>query len=228
MALVLVVDDDPHICHVVQFALKKAGFRVELAHDGKQAVEKYVACAPDLIVLDILMPEQDGLTVCRTIRARGDVPIIFLTSVDDELDRVIGLELGADDYVTKPFSPRELTARVKTVLRRAAAQPTHAAKRLEHGDLSIDLDRYSVHLKEKEVELTATEFNILRALLSFPGKVYARDELMSHAYPDGTVVSERTIDSHMKRIRRKFEQHGASPIETVHGIGYRIADTKSG
>ncbi len=223
MALILVVDDDPHIRHVVQFALQKAGFQVTFAKDGTEAIEACRTRQPDLMVLDILMPELDGLAVCREVRAESELPIIFLTSVDEELDRVIGLELGADDYVTKPFSPRELTARVRSVLRRVQSAPPNRAKTLNHGPLRMDLDAYRIYCGDAEVELTATEFNILKALLRYPGKVFSRTELMDHAYEDGTVVSERTIDSHMKRIRRKFEQYGVTPVDTVHGIGYRIA-----
>ncbi|MDJ0763911.1 MAG: response regulator transcription factor [Myxococcota bacterium] len=228
MALVLVVDDDPHIRHVVQFALQKAGFQVIFAQDGREAIDACRAQQPDLMVLDILMPELDGLAVCREVRAESAVPIIFLTSVDEELDRVIGLELGADDYVTKPFSPRELTARVKSVLRRTQVAAPPEAKVLNHGAIRMDLDGYCVSCRGAAVELTATEFNILKALLAYPRKVFTRSELMDHAYSDGTMVSERTIDSHMKRIRRKFERHCVPPIETVHGIGYRIARADHG
>ena len=223
MATILVIDDDPHIRQVVEFALQQAGFTVHLAADGRSGLAAHARHAPDLVVLDILMPELDGLAVCRELRAQGGpVPIIFLTSVDDELDRVVGLELGADDYVTKPFSPRELVARVKAVLRRAAAPAAEAPRRLSHGGLDVDLDRRQVRCGEHEVELTGTEFNLLAALLRYPGKVYTRDELMTHAYADGRAVSERTIDSHIKRLRHKFAAVGAQPIDTVHGVGYRL------
>jgi two-component system, OmpR family, response regulator len=225
MSSILVIDDDAHIREVVSFALKKAGFQVETAGDGSSGLAAARSLMPDLVILDILMPELDGLAVCRELRTSSEVPIIFLSSVDEELDRVVGLELGADDYVTKPFSPRELVARVKTVLRRvgkATSKPKNQ-RVLVQGELRVDLDLRRVLCNDKEVELTATEFNLITALLGFPGKVYTRYELMQRAYPDGTIVSERTIDSHLKRMRRKFEGTGIQPIDTVHGVGYRIA-----
>jgi len=223
---ILVVDDDPHIREVVEFALKKAGYGVVVATDGGSALETFAERRPDLVVLDILMPEMDGTEVCRKIRAESETPIIFLTSVDEEVDRIVGLEMGADDYVTKPFSPRELVARVKAVLRRGRRPATEKkdVAVICHGPLRIDRDRFKAFWDEVEVPLTVTEFRVLQALLSFPGKVYSRDELMDRAYPDGSIVSDRTIDSHVKRIRKKFETAGGAPIETVHGLGYRVAE----
>jgi two-component system OmpR family response regulator len=211
---------------VVEFSLKKAGYDVLMASDGKEGLEMIAAHAPDLVVLDILMPELDGLEVCKKIRNRSNLPIIFLTSVDEELDCVVGLELGADDYVTKPFSQRELIARIKTVLRRVGeTKETDPSERvISHGTIIVDLDKMRVRVGGIKVELTATEFAILRTLVSYPGKVYTRGELMMRAYDDGTVVSDRTIDSHVKRIRKKFEPTAVDPIDTVHGAGYRIAD----
>ncbi len=229
---ILVVDDDAHIREVVRFALDKAGFRVVEAADGLAALEAFAAHRPDLVVLDILMPEMDGTEVCRALRRDSTVPIVFLSSKDDEIDRIVGLELGGDDYLTKPFSPRELVARVRAVLRRTAppagtggAAPSaevQAVQSLTHGKLRMDLDRYRAFWDDAEVVLTATEFGILHTLLRFPGKVYSRNELMDGAYREQTVVSERTIDSHVRRVRRKFSTAGGDPIETVHGIGYRL------
>ncbi len=229
---ILVVDDDPHIREVVRFALDKAGFAVAEAADGQQGLERFAEVEPDLVVLDILMPELDGTDVCRALRARSTVPIVFLSSKDDEIDRIVGLELGGDDYVTKPFSPRELVARVRSVLRRSAItaqawadEPTRSdgeAATLEYGPLKLDLDRYQAFWGDTEVVLTVTEFGIVRTLLGFPGKVYSRHELMDRAYPDPTVVAERTIDSHVRRVRRKFADAGGDPIETVHGVGYKL------
>ena len=229
---VLVVDDDPHIREVVRFALDKAGYAVVEAGDGNEALERFGEAEPDLVVLDILMPEMDGTDVCRALRARSTVPIVFLSSKDDEIDRIVGLELGGDDYVTKPFSPRELVARVRSVLRRSAItaaawaeEPTSQDPQgavLEHGQLKLDLDRFQAFWGSKEVVLTVTEFGILRTLLGFPGKVYSRGELMERAYPDPTVVADRTIDSHVRRVRRKFADAGGDPIETVHGVGYKL------
>ena len=231
---ILVVDDDPSIREVVRFALEKACYATLEAGDGKEALEKFTAQTPQLIVLDILMPEFDGTEVCRRIRRTSDVPIIFLSSRDDEIDRVLGLELGGDDYVTKPFSPRELVARVKAVMRRlddrreqeASEDDTSESNVLEHGKLRLDLDRFKVFWGSTELVLTVTEFGMLSTLISYPGKVFSRSELMRGAYKDQTIVSDRTIDSHITRVRRKFEDIGASPIETVHGLGYKCGDCR--
>lgn len=220
---ILVVDDDPHIREILDFALRKAGFEVMLAADGREGLSAFERQRPDLVVLDILMPEMPGTEVCREIRARGQTPIVFLTSVDDEVDRILGLEMGGDDYVTKPFSPRELVARVKAVLRRAHPAPEPEPE-LRHGRLRLLPSGFKVFWGAEELELTVTEFRVLQALLSRPGRVWSRDDLMDRAYQDGCVVADRTIDSHIKRIRRKFESAGWNPIETVHGLGYRLAE----
>lgn len=229
---ILIVDDDPHIRQVVGFALKQAGFATIEAKDGRQCLEMFARQAPDLIVLDIMMPEMDGTDVCRRVRAESGVPIIFLSSRDDEVDRIVGLELGSDDYVTKPFSPRELVARVKAVLRRGGmagpegktegAANEAALNFLEHGRLRLDMDRFLAFWDREPIELTATEFGILQTLMGYPGKVYSRNELMECAYDSDNVVTDRTIDSHIRRVRQKFKDIGAEPIETVHGIGYRV------
>lgn len=227
--LVLIIDDDPHIREVVRFALEKGGFRVVEAEDGRQALIRYADTHPDLLILDITMPEMDGTDVCRAIRAGSDVPIIFLSSRDNEIDRIVGLELGGDDYVTKPFSPRELLARVKAVLRRKAAirsvdkeESPDLAGGLQHGLLSLDFDRFRAGWNGTYVTLTVTEFGVLRTLLGYPGKVFSRDELITGAYQHDTHVTDRTIDSHMRRIRSKFSAVGGDPVETVHGVGYRL------
>ena len=225
---ILVVDDDPHIREVVRFALEKAGFAVVEASDGREAMERFGEATPALVILDILMPELDGTEVCRQLRQTTTTPIVFLSSKDEEVDRIVGLELGGDDYVTKPFSPRELVARVRAVLRRsegAKEEPERDRKVLTHGKLKLDLDRFQVFWGDDEVLLTVTEFGILRTLLGYPGKVYTRDELMDGAYRDHNVVTDRTIDSHVRRVRRKFASVGGDPIETVHGMGYRVAGT---
>jgi two-component system, OmpR family, response regulator len=230
-SLILIADDDPHIREVVRFALEKAGFATAQAADGRETIEQYRSVRPDLVVLDIVMPEMDGTEVCRQIRMQSVTPIIFLTSRDEEVDRIVGLELGGDDYVTKPFSPRELVARVKAVLRRAEnMQPVEDQaetgpspdKTLRHGNLELDLDRFEAQWDGKPVVLTITEFGIIRTLLSYPGKVFTRDELISAAYTYDNFVTDRTIDSHVRRVRRKFATVGADPVETVHGVGYRL------
>jgi len=228
---VLVVDDDPHLREVVGFALKQAGYSVEEAPDGRAALEAFRRRPPALLVLDVMMPEMDGLEVCRAVRQQSRVPIIFLSSRDDEVDRILGLELGGDDYVSKPFSPRELVARVKAVLRRpaeVAAPPTARSGEgvLRRGALSVDLEQWRAFWGEQEVTLTATELQLLAALLRAPTKAFTREELMTRAY-EGVVVSDRTIDSHVRRIRQKFAAAGAEVIETVHGHGYRLAVAQS-
>jgi two-component system, OmpR family, response regulator len=224
VARILVVDDDAHVREVVRFALERAGHRVSEAADGAAALASFEREPADLVILDVLMPEFDGLEVCRRLRASGPVPIVFLSSRDDELDRVLGLELGADDYVTKPFSPRELTARVKARLRRSAApaDAPAASTSLRHGALALDVERHRCTFGAHEVELSATEFLLLHALLAAPERVHSRADLVERAYGHGHHITERTVDSHVRRIRGKFEPLGFDPIETVYGVGYRM------
>jgi two-component system OmpR family response regulator len=218
---ILLVDDDSHLREVARYALSQAGFRVEEADNGRDALAAARARAPDLIVLDVRMPEMDGLEVCRELRKTSRVPIVFLSSADEEIDRVLGLELGGDDYLGKPFSPRELVARVKAVLRRL--EPKSAPHDiLRRGPLALDENRFEASWNGKPVTLTATEFNLVAALIRAPGRVFSRDELISRAY-HGIAVSERTVDSHLRRVRAKFATAGGEPIETVHGLGYRLA-----
>lgn len=225
MQNILVADDDPHIREVVCFALEKAGFKTEAARDGREALEHAHTGKYDLMVLDIMMPEMDGTEVCRELRGDSTLPVVFLTARDDEVDRIVGLELGGDDYVTKPFSPRELVARVKAILRRSAMQTAAAITggTAEYGRLKLDLDGRKAWWDGREVPLTATEFGLLRALTGKPGKVFLRAELMQLGYEIGRIVSDRTIDSHIRRVRRKFAAQGGAPIQTVHGIGYKLA-----
>jgi two-component system OmpR family response regulator len=222
---ILLVDDDPHIREVVEFALEKAGLNVFEARDGRAALDLFDKTGPDLLILDITMPEVDGLEVCRRVRKVSDVPILFLSSRADEVDRVVGLEIGADDYVTKPFSPRELVARVQAILKRTqkrAAAPEDDA-RLVHGSVKLDVAGHVAYWKEKPVSLTALEFALLKALLRHPARVYTRDQLMSEAYEANITVSDRTIDSHIRHVRGKYARAGCtSLIETVHGIGYKL------
>jgi two-component system OmpR family response regulator len=221
---ILVVDDDAHIREVVQFALEKAGFEVVQSGDGQQALGILRRLNPDLVILDITMPEIDGLAVCREIRKTSDLPILFLSSRSDEIDRVVGLEIGGDDYVTKPFSPRELVARVQIILKRTQQKPSVLAeKKLSRGFLTLDIEGHACFCKDRRVSLTATEFAILKTLLGRPERVYTRDELMNEAYKDNLTVSDRTIDSHIRHIRSKYAKAGCkSIIETVHSIGYKL------
>ena len=220
MARILIVDDDPAIRDVLRFALSRAGFDTEEAADGVVALQAVQRQCPDLIVLDVQMPEMDGTELCRAVRRTSAVPILFLSSRTDEVDRIVGLEIGGDDYLTKPFSPRELVARVKAILRRGTAP--EAPEVLRQGRLALDLGAVRATWDGQEVALTATEFGILRVLLARAGRVVSRDGLMDGAYATERVVSDRTIDSHVRRVRAKFAALGAAPIETLPGFGYRL------
>jgi two-component system OmpR family response regulator len=226
MSRLLLIDDDPGIRDVVRFALAREGFEVEEAADGTAGLASAAARPPDLVLLDVMMPGPDGMEVCRRLRARGRTPIIFLSSRDDEIDRVLGLELGGDDYVTKPFSPRELVARVKAVLRRTAPVEPEAPKLVERGRLRLDLEGFRAFWDGAEVVLTATEFGLLRTLAERPTKVFSRDALMDGAYGTDHYVSDRTVDSHIRRIRAKFQAVGGAPVETAHGLGYKLAECR--
>lgn len=227
MATILVVDDDPHIRSVIRFALARDGFTVAEAADGAAALDAFARVAPDLVILDVVMPEMDGTEFCRRLRQAGcDVPVIFLSSRDDEIDRVLGLELGGDDYVTKPFSPRELVARVRAMLRRAAG-PTVAAGPVRRGKLEIDAERFEASWAGQPLVLTVTEFRLLLAMARQPGRVFSREMLMQAAHEDGRIVSDRTVDSHVRHLRAKLAALGAEPIGTVHGLGYRFLDGRA-
>jgi two-component system OmpR family response regulator len=225
---ILVVDDDPHIRDVICFALEKAGMTAAVAGDGAEALQRLDREGADLVILDIGMPELDGLEVCRRIRKRGDTPILFLSARSDEIDRIIGLELGGDDYVTKPFSPRELVARVAAILKRAKTVAAAAPEQegvLRRGALTLDSPRFHAAYAGAAVPLTALEFAIMRMLAARPGVVFSRDRIMDAAYADNVHVSDRTIDSHVRNIRAKFAAVGcASAIDTVHGVGFRLGD----
>ena len=219
---ILIVDDDPALRELVRFALQRAGFAVAEAPDGKAALARFAAEGADLVVLDVMLPELNGIDVCRALRQRSGVPILFLSSRAEEVDRIVGLEIGGDDYLAKPFSPRELVARIRAILRRpAAAEP--AAPGLEHGRLRLDLERLQASWDGTPVALTATELGILRTLMTRPGRVYSRDELMDRAYPSERIVTDRTIDSHVRGLRAKFSALGAAPVETLPSFGYRLA-----
>jgi two-component system OmpR family response regulator len=219
---ILVVDDDPHIRDIICFALEKAGMGVTSAQDGAKALEKFAEKTPDLVVLDVGMPEMDGLEVCRRIRKMSDAPILFLSARDEEIDRVLGLEMGGDDYVVKPFSPRELVARINVILKRAR----HAAamiKTLRQGALRLDPESRSVTFGDADLTLTGIEFAIVKTLLARPSMVFSREQILDAAYGGGMHVSDRTIDSHIRNIRAKLSEAGcAAAIETVHGVGFRI------
>jgi len=223
MQTILVVDDEPQILRLVRAYLEEAGFRVVTASDGEQAL--YVARHehPDLIILDILMPKMDGLEFTRRIRRERDVPIIMLTARVEETDRIVGLELGADDYVTKPFSPRELVARVRAVLRRVQGPPAPPPV-LQFGPISLDRATHTVTVYGKPVGLTPTEFGILETMMRAPGQVFRRADLLEAVQGIAFEGYERTVDAHIKNLRRKIEPDPANPrfILTVWGVGYRL------
>ncbi|MEJ7598740.1 MAG: response regulator transcription factor [Kofleriaceae bacterium] len=222
MPSILIADDDAHVREVARFALSRAGYAVELAGDGVVALDRLGHGGIDLVVLDVLMPELDGLAVCRQIS--GKVPVILPSSRGEEVDRVMGLELGADDYLAKPFSPRELVARVTAVLRRAHAERIPEPKPvLALGPVAIDRDRHEVRVREDALAVTATELRLLGALASHRGRVLSRGQLIATVYGDDHHVSERTIDTHVRNLRAKLAAAGADVIETVHGVGYRCS-----
>ncbi|MCY3820179.1 MAG: response regulator transcription factor [Gammaproteobacteria bacterium] len=226
---VLVVDDDAHIRDVVSFTIRRAGLEVLEAADGRQALDIAESEAPDLILLDILMPELEGIDVCRAIRRTSNVPILFLSSKDRVVDRVIGLDAGGDDYVTKPFSPRELLARVQAIFRRIDALEASNRGATESGPLRIDAGARLAYLDGEALSLTRTEFGMLATLARHAGDTVDRETLMRGAYPKRRVVSDRTIDSHIRRLREKLRAFGADPIRTMHGVGYRLSwDNRTG
>jgi two-component system, OmpR family, response regulator len=223
---ILVVDDDAHIRQLLVFALEKAGQKAIEAEDGEAALAAVAAHQPDLVILDINMPKMDGLEVCRRLRADGDLPILFLSSRDDEIDRVLGIELGGDDYVAKPFSPREVVARVMAILRRTTSKPPVSSQpdgAIKHGALHLDPQGWRAHWQGHDVTLTVTEFSILRTLVTMPGKIFSRDAIISRLHGPGFAITDRTIDSHVRNLRHKFADVGcADLIETRAGVGYRI------
>lgn len=235
MPTIALVDDDQNILTSVSIALEAEGFHVQTYTDGASALAGLQASPPDMAVFDIKMPRMDGLELLRRLRQKSELPVIFLTSKDDEIDELFGLKMGADDYIAKPFSQRLLVERVKTVLRRTAAraesaanggEPRSTAQIMERGKLIMDPDRHACAWQGNDVTLTVTEFLILQALAQRPGYVKSRDQLMDAAYDDQVYVDDRTIDSHIKRLRKKFKQTDDSfeSIETLYGVGYRFKE----
>jgi two-component system response regulator ChvI len=229
--LVAIVDDEEHLRTTLSHALRAEGFRISLHADGAEAWETFSISLPDLVILDIIMPRMDGLELCRRIRAVSDtVPVMFLTSKDEEFDRVLGLELGADDYLCKPFSLRELAARVKVLFRRTGARTADGERDsprddiVHAGPISLDSKRFTAAWKDQALRLTVTEFRILLALARQPGYARTREQLLGEAFPHDAYMSDRTIDCHIRRIRAKIEtmEPAFDGIETVYGLGYRL------
>jgi two-component system alkaline phosphatase synthesis response regulator PhoP len=220
---IFVIDDEPQIVKVLKAYLEKAGYQVITASDGKAALSIFQREKPDFLILDLNLPGMDGLELCKAIRRDSNVPILMLTARVEETDRLIGLELGADDYVLKPFSPREVVARVKTIFRRSIAEPIKS-EIIHVGDLLIDLEQHTVNLAGKPVELTPTEFEILVTLAKQPRRVFSRLQIMEQAQGDTFEGYDRTIDAHIKNIRLKLEPNPKKPvyIQTVFGFGYKL------
>ncbi len=226
MSRILVVDDEPSIVEVLTYNLTKAGHQALVARDGERALELARVERPDLVILDLMLPGIDGLEVCRTLRKEGDLPIIMLTAKDEEIDRVVGLELGADDYVVKPFSVRELMARVKSVLRRAQPKPTDAAPALQVGALRLDGARRQVEWCGAAFDVTAIQFELLRVLMTNPGRVFSREELLNQVWGYDYYGDTRAVDSAIKRLRARLRQVSAEAdlIVTVRDAGYKLRD----
>ena len=223
---VLIVEDDLNTANLVKTYLEHEGFTSEIATDGEQAVLLARRRRPCIIILDIMLPRLDGWEVCRQVRTFSDVPVLMLTAREEEIDRLTGLALGADDYVIKPFSPRELVARVKAILRRSSLQAHSQGKKLSAGGLEMDLDRHRVSLDGRTIDLTSSEYKLLQALMQAPGRVFSRNELLDTVYHDGEIVIDRVIDVHIGKLRQKIEQQPSQPryIRTVRGFGYAFAD----
>ena len=224
---ILIVEDDRKTASLVALYLEREGFKTLCAYDGQQALDLAQRQNPIFVILDLMLPKVDGWEICRELRRSSDVPILILTAREEEMDRVLGLSLGADDYVVKPFSPRELVARVKAILRRA--RPDVAAKeknRLSCGNLVLDLQKRRVTLSGQPVSLTVSEYKILQALMAAPGRILSREELLNCLYPSGEAVIDRVVDVHIGKLRQKIEDDASRPkyILTVRGLGYRFAE----
>ena len=221
---VLVVDDDHKLISLVRMYLEREGFPVLAAYDGPQALEMFDRHKPGFVILDLMLPKIDGVTLCRRMRETSGVPILMLTAKVEEVDKLVGLSVGADDYVTKPFSPRELVARVRAILRRSAPAAL-TRPRLARGGLVMDLERHEVSVEGREVRLTPIEYKLLQALMEFPGRVFTRDQLLAHVYAfDEAVVVDRTVDVHIGKLREKLGDDPGRPryIQTVRGVGYKL------
>ena len=221
-ATILIVEDEAKIASLLSDYLEKiGGYQTHWVARGDEALQAFADASPDLVLLDLMLPGMDGLEVCKAIRLKSQVPVIMVTALVEEIDRLLGLELGADDYICKPFSPREVVARVKAVLRRTAG----AGQNTMLSGLQIDEDRHIASINDRQLKLSPVEFALLSRLAAQPGRVFSRDQLMSSIYSDYRIVSDRTVDTHVKNLRRKLEESGsgADLIESVYGVGYRLA-----
>jgi two-component system response regulator ResD len=219
---ILLVEDEANIASFIGLYLQKAGYAVDRAANGKEGIERAGQVRPQLIVLDLNLPDMDGLEVCRTLRADSNVPILMLTARDDDVDKIVGLEVGADDYMTKPFNPRELVARIRSILRRSTAAPPKSKGRKEHGPLMIDAGRREVTMHGQPVQLAPKEFDLLWELLDHRGMVLTREQLLERVWGYTFVGDTRTVDVHVRQLRRKIGED--CPVVTVWGVGYKVAD----
>jgi DNA-binding response OmpR family regulator len=226
-ARILLVDDEQAVQTLLTYPLRRDGYEVIAAHDGQEALRRFGEERFDLVVLDLMLPKLDGIEVCRRMRSRSQVPIIMLTAKGDEIDKVVGLEMGADDYITKPFSMREFRSRVKAALRRSRMAGAHqVVEPIDSGDLHIDFERRTVSVRKQPVQLTYVEFEILAALARVPGRVLSRETLLEHVWGDSDYRDQRTIDVHIRHLREKIERESRTPeyLLTVRGVGYRFRE----
>lgn len=221
---VIVVEDEDKIAQILVNYLERDGFKVSVLYDGYKAVETIQAQKPDFVILDLMLPGKDGLNICREVRQFSNVPILMLTARVEEIDRLLGLEVGADDYVCKPFLPREVVARVRTILRRVERQASNSVDKMAYRGIILFPERFFCQVEGQEIELTPVEFRMLQTLISKPGRVHSRDHLMHSSYLDDRIVSDRTIDSHIKNLRKKLSEFfvGNEIIHTIYGVGYKI------
>ncbi|PLX93942.1 MAG: DNA-binding response regulator [Desulfuromonas sp.] len=223
---ILIVEDDRNTSNLIETYLQREGFVTLVEHDGQRGLQTARSAELDLVILDVMLPEVDGLEICRSLRSESEVPILMLTAREEEIDRVLGFSLGADDYVVKPFSPRELVERVKAILRRARPAASPAKALLEHSGLQLDPEKHKVSRDGQVISLTGSEFKLLYTLMASPGRVFSRSELLRHFYLHEEAVVDRVIDVHVNKLRQKIEPDPARPvyIETVRGFGYRFAE----
>lgn len=222
---IAIVEDEENLRASLNFAIEKAGYNTVALKNGKEAISYFKISMPDLIISDIIMPLMDGLELCKEVRKISpDIPFIFLTSKDEEFDRILGLELGADDYLCKPFSLRELTTRIKVILRRVSRSSSQIEKLLTVGRIQLNLSSYIALIDKKDINLTVTEFRLLKSLMDFPGHVKTREQLIEKAYPEDSYVSDRNVDCHIKRLRKKINKVAPdlNAINTVYGLGYKL------
>lgn len=223
---ILLVEDEKTLAKALKFSLEKEGFRVDVAYDGEEALQVFSRNEPDLIILDLMLPKIDGFEVCREIRRKSDLPVIMLTARDEDIDKILGLELGADDYMTKPFNTRELLARIRAILRRTGQGAAAGKKKITLGDLEIDLIKQKVVIKGREVSLTSKQYALLSFLASNPGRVYSREQLLEEVWGHDYESDLRTVDVHIRHLREKIEERPADPryILTVWGAGYKFRE----